>query len=136
MSPDRRIFPHRHLLVDDIAQLVGGATATAVCWWTSRRYHGVERRWRTLMALGMAGWTLGMFFWAFYRSVLHVPLHRRNLELAAAAAGRALGVHREHAELDPLTLRVPRHVVIIDAVRHGVEVFVRNRVELRARRTL
>lgn len=26
------------------------------------------------MALGMAGWTLGMFFWAFYRSVLHVPL--------------------------------------------------------------
>ncbi|MEU2229294.1 GGDEF domain-containing protein, partial [Streptomyces sp. NPDC018347] len=22
----------------------------------------------------MAGWTLGMFFWAFYRSVLHVPL--------------------------------------------------------------
>lgn len=68
------LSPRTSVLVDDIAQLVGGATATAVCWWTSRRYHGVERRWRTLMALGMAGWTLGMFFWAFYRSVLHVPL--------------------------------------------------------------
>lgn len=68
------LSPRTSVLVDDVAQLVGGATATVVCWWTSRRHHGVERRWRTLMALGMAGWTLGMFFWAFYRSVLHVPL--------------------------------------------------------------
>ena len=62
------------VLLDDVAQLAGGSTATAVCWWTARRRLGAERRWRLLMAIGMAGWTVGMVFWALYRSVLHVPL--------------------------------------------------------------
>ncbi|MGC0366702.1 diguanylate cyclase (GGDEF)-like protein [Rhodococcus sp. 27YEA15] len=66
--------PRLSVLVDDIAQLVGGFTATAVCWWTGRQRVGVERRWRFLMAAGMAGWSIGMIFWALNRSVLDEPL--------------------------------------------------------------
>ncbi|WP_072801901.1 GGDEF domain-containing protein [Rhodococcoides yunnanense] len=60
--------------LDDGAQLIGGATATAVCWYTAHRRSGSERRWRALMAAGMACWTGGMLVWALYRSVLGIPL--------------------------------------------------------------
>ncbi|OZF43993.1 GGDEF domain-containing protein [Rhodococcus sp. 14-2470-1b] len=60
--------------LDDAGQLAGGIAATVVCWRTGRRRSGAQRRWRLLMAAGMACWTGGMLVWALYRSVLDVPL--------------------------------------------------------------
>ncbi|OZF43750.1 GGDEF domain-containing protein [Rhodococcus sp. 14-1411-2a] len=62
------------VLIDDIAQLAGGITATIVCWRTASRRTGTERQWRVLMAAGMACWSAGMAVWAFYRSALGMPL--------------------------------------------------------------
>ncbi|WP_256979246.1 MULTISPECIES: GGDEF domain-containing protein [unclassified Rhodococcus (in: high G+C Gram-positive bacteria)] len=62
------------VLIDDVAQLAGGITATVVCWRTASRRTGSERQWRVLMAAGMACWSAGMAVWAFYRSVLDLPL--------------------------------------------------------------
>ncbi|MCZ4560390.1 diguanylate cyclase [Rhodococcus sp. IEGM 1401] len=62
------------VLIDDVAQLAGGITATIVCWRTASRRTGTERQWRVLMAAGMACWSAGMAVWAFYRSVLGMPL--------------------------------------------------------------
>lgn len=61
-------------IIDDVAQLVAGTAATVCCFVTARRREGAGRRWRVLMGLGMAGWTLGMMIWAFYRSILHTPI--------------------------------------------------------------
>ncbi|MDJ0395539.1 GGDEF domain-containing protein [Rhodococcus sp. G-MC3] len=60
--------------LDDAAQLAGGLVATLTCWYTGRRRSGPERRWRVLMAAGMACWSGGVLFWGLYRSVLHIPL--------------------------------------------------------------
>lgn len=65
--------------LDDFAQLAGGVAATATCWYTARRRTGAERRWRVLMAAGMASWSGGILFWGLYRSVLHVPLPSPSL---------------------------------------------------------
>ncbi|WP_306436895.1 GGDEF domain-containing protein [Rhodococcoides fascians] len=62
------------VLIDDVAQLAGGITATVVCWRTASRRTGSERQWRVLMAAGMACWSAGMAVWAFYRSALDMPL--------------------------------------------------------------
>jgi diguanylate cyclase (GGDEF)-like protein len=62
------------VLIDDVAQLVGGMVATVTCWRTARTRLGVERRWRLLMGAGMFGWSIGMVFWALYRSVFDAPL--------------------------------------------------------------
>lgn len=62
------------VMLDDAAQLVGGLAATVACWVTAYRRSGSERRWRALMAAGMACWTGGMLIWALYRSVLDTPL--------------------------------------------------------------
>ena len=62
------------VLIDDVAQLAGGITATVVCWRTASRRTGSERQWRVLMAAGMACWSAGMAVWALYRSALDMPL--------------------------------------------------------------
>lgn len=62
------------VLIDDVAQLAGGITATIVCWRTASTRTGTERQWRVLMAAGMACWSAGMAVWAFYRSALDMPL--------------------------------------------------------------
>ncbi len=62
------------VLIDDVAQLAGGITATIVCWRTASTRTGSERQWRVLMAAGMACWSAGMAVWAFYRSALDMPL--------------------------------------------------------------
>lgn len=69
------LLPHAaSVALDDAAQLVGGLAATIVCWSTGRRRTGAQRRWRVLMAAGMACWTGGMLIWALYRSVFDTPL--------------------------------------------------------------
>ncbi|KAA0022873.1 GGDEF domain-containing protein [Antrihabitans cavernicola] len=52
-----------------VAQLVGGAAATWACLWTSRNQDGLQRSWRLLVALGMAGWTAGAFLWVLNRNI-------------------------------------------------------------------
>ncbi|MGU3435977.1 diguanylate cyclase domain-containing protein [Actinomycetes bacterium M1A6_2h] len=65
----------RHsVMLDDLSQLIGGVVATVTCWWTARTRLGAERRWRILMGAGMLGWSVGMVFWALYRSVFDAPL--------------------------------------------------------------
>ncbi|MDI9895766.1 diguanylate cyclase [Rhodococcus sp. IEGM 1381] len=69
------VLGHRiSVLIDDVAQLAGGIAATVVCGRTATRRTGSERQWRVLMAAGMACWSAGMAVWAFYRSVLDMPL--------------------------------------------------------------
>lgn len=69
------VLGHRiSVLIDDVAQLAGGITATVVCARTATRRTGSERQWRVLIAAGMACWSAGMAVWAFYRSVLDMPL--------------------------------------------------------------
>lgn len=62
------------VIVDDGAQLAAGVAATLACWWGARRTRGAERGWRTLMALGMGGWSAGMAVWSWYQIVLDTPL--------------------------------------------------------------
>lgn len=58
---------HTSVIVDDSAQLVGAALAVVACVWTACRATGVERTWRLLMAVGMAGWAIGQLLWSFYQ---------------------------------------------------------------------
>lgn len=67
------------VLVDDIAQLAGGVAAALTCFWTATRAVGPERRWRQLMGVGMAGWSVGVVFWGVYRSFLQTPLPSPSL---------------------------------------------------------
>ncbi|QCB52767.1 GGDEF domain-containing protein [Rhodococcus sp. PAMC28707] len=62
------------VVLDDLAQLICGTAAASICWYTARHRTGAERRWRVLMAAGMACWSAGMMTWALYRSVLHTAL--------------------------------------------------------------
>ncbi|ORI22585.1 GGDEF domain-containing protein [Rhodococcus sp. 1168] len=62
------------VVLDDLAQLIGGVAAASICWYTAGHRTGAERRWRVLMAAGMASWSAGMLIWALYRSVLHTAL--------------------------------------------------------------
>lgn len=66
-------------VVDDAAHVVLGFTASGLCWWTSRRVDGPERRWRRFMAVGMAGWGMGMAAWAWHRWFTDNPLPSPSL---------------------------------------------------------
>jgi diguanylate cyclase len=57
------------ILTEDIAKLIAGLGATTVCWWTARRAAGAERAWRVRIAVGTAGWTVGVVISLFYHSV-------------------------------------------------------------------
>ncbi len=67
------------VLVDDIAQLTGGVAAALTCFWAAARTTGPERRWRQLMGVGMAGWSVGVVVWGVYRSFLQTPLPSPSL---------------------------------------------------------
>ncbi|GIH14106.1 putative bifunctional diguanylate cyclase/phosphodiesterase [Rugosimonospora africana] len=62
------------MIIDDAAQLCGGALAAASCAWTARRASGVERAWRWRIAIGMAGWSAGQLIWSWYQIVAQTPL--------------------------------------------------------------
>jgi diguanylate cyclase (GGDEF)-like protein len=62
------------IVVDDVAQLSAGLVATVSCFWFARRVTGPERRWRQLMGLGMAGWSVGQAFWSYYQIFSDTPL--------------------------------------------------------------
>lgn len=68
------LSPRAEIVVDDVAQLAAGVAAAACCWWAARRRTGVERTWRLLMALGMAGWSVGQSFWSWYQIFSRTPL--------------------------------------------------------------
>lgn len=55
-------------LVADLTGLLTALTATAAFAWTGWRRPGDERRWRWMMALGLAGETTGQAFWTWYRN--------------------------------------------------------------------
>jgi diguanylate cyclase len=64
------VFGHRgSILAEDIAKVIAGLGATTVCWWTARRAVGAERAWRVRIAVGTAGWTVGVMISLFYHSV-------------------------------------------------------------------
>jgi diguanylate cyclase len=62
------------IVVDDSAQLAAGVCAAVACWWTARRHTGIQRRWRLLMAVGMAGWSVGQAIWSWYQIAADTPL--------------------------------------------------------------
>src|SRR5947209_16781518 len=55
-------------VVDDLSQLAGALGAVGCCVWTAMRTRGSDRSWRILMAMGMAGWTVGQGLWTYYRA--------------------------------------------------------------------
>ena len=62
------------IVVDNSAQLAAGVFAAVACWWTARRHTGAQRRWRLLMAVGMAGWSVGQAIWSWYQIFADTPL--------------------------------------------------------------
>jgi diguanylate cyclase (GGDEF)-like protein len=62
------------VVVDDAAQLFAGVAAAVACLWVARRVHGVERRWRRFMGLGMVGWSIGQALWSYYQVFSDTPL--------------------------------------------------------------
>ena len=50
-------------LYNDAAQLIAGAAAVGICLEPGRGRAGVARRWRGLLAIGLAGWTLIRLWW-------------------------------------------------------------------------
>jgi diguanylate cyclase len=53
----------------DAAQLVAGGLAAAVCFTAARARTGLPRRWRMLLAIGLAGWTLMRVWWLIRAAV-------------------------------------------------------------------
>jgi diguanylate cyclase len=62
------------MVVDNAAQLAAGLAAAVACLVVARRVHGVERRWRRFMGLGMVGWSIGQAFWSYYQIFSDTPL--------------------------------------------------------------
>jgi diguanylate cyclase (GGDEF)-like protein len=65
--------------VDDFAQLLAGGFAAVCCYWSWRRSHPPDRRWRLLLALGTGGWTCGQAVWSYYQVVKGVELPSPSL---------------------------------------------------------
>ncbi|WP_284746091.1 putative bifunctional diguanylate cyclase/phosphodiesterase [Amycolatopsis sp. RTGN1] len=57
------------LWVDDAMQLSAGVAAVVCGVLVARRVRGHQRWWRVLVALGMAGWSLGQCAWSWYQLV-------------------------------------------------------------------
>jgi diguanylate cyclase (GGDEF)-like protein len=67
-------------LYDDIVQAIAGAAAAWVCFAAAtRRSAGVQRRWRILVGVGLAGWAAIRLWWV----VLDVPDPTRPVASAA-----------------------------------------------------
>src|SRR2546421_2096699 len=61
-------------VIDDAAQLAAGLSAAVACLWTARYRRGVERGWRVLVGIGMAGWSIGQAIWSWYQIFADTPL--------------------------------------------------------------
>ncbi|MEU0498766.1 bifunctional diguanylate cyclase/phosphodiesterase [Mycobacterium sp. NPDC006124] len=57
------------VLVDNAMQLSAGTAATLCALICGLRETGARRRWRLLVATGMAAWTMGLSLWAWYQIV-------------------------------------------------------------------
>ncbi|HEY3471521.1 MAG TPA: EAL domain-containing protein [Amycolatopsis sp.] len=57
------------LWVDDAMQLSAGVTAVVCGVLAARRVRGHQRWWRTLVAIGMTGWSLGQCVWSWYQLI-------------------------------------------------------------------
>jgi diguanylate cyclase (GGDEF)-like protein len=57
------------LWIDDAMQLSAGVAAVVCGCLVARRFRGHQRWWRLLIALGMAGWSLGQCVWSWYQLV-------------------------------------------------------------------
>ncbi|WP_410676246.1 putative bifunctional diguanylate cyclase/phosphodiesterase [Amycolatopsis sp. cmx-4-68] len=57
------------LWVDDTMQLSAGVGAVVCGVLVARRVRGHQRWWRVLVAVGMAGWSLGQCVWSWYQLV-------------------------------------------------------------------
>jgi drug/metabolite transporter (DMT)-like permease len=66
-------------VVDDLGQLLAGATAAGCCWWSWRRRPPPDRTWRLLLAIGTAGWTGGQAIWSYYQVFAHRELPSPSL---------------------------------------------------------
>ncbi len=98
------------VIIDDGAQLGAGLAATVACLVTARHSRGPERTWRRRMGLGMAGWSVGMSFWAWYQIVADRPMPSPSwadvgfLVMPALALPALLSLaagHRPDARPDP-----------------------------------
>src|SRR2546423_2549869 len=66
-------------VIDDAAQLAAGLSAAVACLWTARYRRGVERGWRVLVGIGMAGWSIGQAIWSWYQIFADTPLPSPSL---------------------------------------------------------
>ncbi|GAB3168668.1 EAL domain-containing protein [Amycolatopsis stemonae] len=57
------------LWIDDAMQLGAGVGAVVCGILSARRVRGHQRWWRVLVAIGMAGWSLGQCVWSWYQLV-------------------------------------------------------------------
>ncbi|VVJ16151.1 Uncharacterised protein [Amycolatopsis camponoti] len=57
------------LWIDDAMQLSAGVAAVVCGALVARRVRGHQRWWRVLVAVGMAGWSLGQCVWSWYQLV-------------------------------------------------------------------
>jgi len=73
------VAPEDRRLYGDVVQLIAGAASAWVCLMAARGRAGVQRRWRLLAAVGLAGWATMRLWWA----VLDVSHPDRALTSAA-----------------------------------------------------
>jgi diguanylate cyclase (GGDEF)-like protein len=64
MALGELIAPGGRRLYDDVAQIVVGGLAAWVCLMAARGRVGVQRHWRLLAAIGLAGWAVVRLWWA------------------------------------------------------------------------
>ncbi|UOX89113.1 bifunctional diguanylate cyclase/phosphodiesterase [Amycolatopsis sp. FBCC-B4732] len=57
------------LWIDDAMQLGAGLAAVVCGIVVARRFRGHQRWWRVLVAIGMAGWSLGQCVWSWYQLI-------------------------------------------------------------------
>jgi diguanylate cyclase (GGDEF)-like protein len=58
------VAPGGRRLYDDVAQMIIGGAAAWVCLMAARGRVGVQRHWRLLAAIGLAGWSVVRLWWA------------------------------------------------------------------------
>jgi diguanylate cyclase (GGDEF)-like protein len=118
------------VVVDNAAQLLAGAAATGACWWTSRRVQGIERTWRRLMTIGMAGWSVGQALWSWYQVFSDTPLPSPSLAdvgylmMPVFALPALLVLDTEPPRRDAEALRGDRVVFFLDGAMIVGSLFV------------
>ncbi len=105
-------------VLDNVAQFVAAAGATAACWTVARRTTGIDRTWRRLMGVGMAGWALGQLTWTIY---LIAGIQQPPTPSLADAGYLALPIFATLALLafvstGPRSAGSPRTVLVLDGL--------------------